>query len=344
MRLPALALFAVLAGLLLIPQTATAEVKWPKRLTIVCGASGTTVHTIVTAIAKCIERNTPVERVIVQPMGGPLIWAPMMEKGELDLAVHNGPDAMDVIRGIGPYAEMGAKPFIRSLVAGTNYNFLFHTTPKTGIRTFADLKGRTVYTRLPGNPMFDNMLAACLGAVGLKESDLKASMTMPNVREATTGLIEGRIDAFLYPPVPSATLEINQAAGECVFISPSDEEAKAIIAALPRGFFVTNIPANSEEIRNISPVRNAPSFRNVLYARADMDPELAYGIVKAIIDNRASWENVHPQARPWGTIYSTAPAYHEGAIRYYKEKGMWDAETAANHAENLKIAESMAKK
>jgi len=268
----------------------------------------------------------------------------MMEKGELDLAVHNGPDAMNVILGLGAYAEMGPKPFIRTLVAGTDYNFLVHTTPRTGIRTLADLKGRTVYTRLPGNPMFDNMLNAKLGAAGLKESDLRASMTMPNVREATKDLIEGRADAILYPTVPSVTMEINQAAGECVFISPSDEEAKAIVAALPKGFFVMDIPANSQEVRNISPVSNAPSFRNVMFARVDMDPALAYAIVKAVIDNRAEWENVHPQAQPWGTIYSSAPAYHEGAIRYYQEKGMWNAETAASHAENLQIAEGAAKK
>ncbi len=339
-----LSCFLMVIFCMLFVQQARGEVKWPKKLTVVCAASGTTVHTITTAIAKAIERNTPIERVIVQPMGGPAVWAPMMEKGELDLAVHNGPDAMNLIQGIDAYAEMGPKPFIRSLVAGTNYSFLFHTSPKTGIKNLAGLKGKTVYTRQPGNPMYDSMLSACLGAAGLKESDLKASMTMPNVREATSDLIEGRADAFLYPPVPSATMEINQAVGECVFLSPTDAEAKYILGALPEGFFVRDIPANSDEIRNVSPIRNAPSFRNVLYARADMDPELAYAIVAAIIDNRASWENVHPQAKPWGTIYSSAPAYHEGAVKYYQEKGMWDAETAAQHEKHLKVAQAAAAK
>ena len=321
-----------------------AEVKWPKKMTIVCAASGTTVHTITTAIARCIEKNTPVERVIVQPMGGPAVWAPMMEKGELDLAVHNGPDTMTLIQGIDAYAEMGPKTFIRSLVGGSNYSFLFHTTPKTGIQKLSDLKGHVVYTRQAGNPMYESMLKAYLRAAGIAETDLKASMTMPNVREATSDLIEGRAHAFLYPAVPSAVMEINQSADECVFLSPSDEEAKIIISNLPEGFFLRTIPANSEQIRNMKEIRNAPSFRNAIYARADMDSEIAYGIVKAIIDNRESWANVHPQAKAWGTLYSGAPAYHEGAVRYYKEKGLWNEEINEKHEEHLKLLQSSEKK
>lgn len=341
MKIRSLCLALLMTLVLPVPYSHADDIKWPRKLTIVCAASGTTVHTITTAIAKCIEKNTPIRRVIVQPMGGPSVWAPMMEKGELDLAVHNGPDAMNLITGAGVYAEMGPKPFIRSLIAGTNYSFLFHTTPRTGITKVADLKDKVVYTRQAGNPMYDGMLNAYFTAAGIKESDLKASMTMPNVREATTDLIEGRLDAFLYPSVPSVNMEINQSADECVFLSPSDQEAEVILNNLPAGFFIRDIPANSEELRNMKVIHNAPSFRNVLFARADMPADLVNAIVKAVIDNRATWENVHPQALSWGTLYENAPAWHEGAVRYYKEKGMWNDAIDAIHKEHLKIAEDI---
>ena len=85
--------FALLAcAALSLPAPSSAdEVKWPRRLVISVPASGNVVHMIVTALGKTIEEHTPVERVIVQPIGGPASWLPKMEKGQVDLAVHAGP-------------------------------------------------------------------------------------------------------------------------------------------------------------------------------------------------------------------------------------------------------------
>lgn len=335
---------ATVLGVLLLAGTALTaraddEVKWPTRLVLSTATSGTTLHSIATAIAKTIERHTPIKRVIVQPVGGPLVWAPMMAKGELDLAIHSGPDTLSVMRGEGAYKEQGAMPFIRTLVPGTIYSLLFYTIPATGITKLQGLKGKSAYTSLPGNPMFQPVLEAMLASAGLTPADLKASMTMPSQQQAVTDLIEGRVDAALFPAVPSSVMEVNQAAGECVFLSPDDSQAKACLEKLPDGFYLRNIPVDSDELRNKSAIVNAPSFRNVLYARADMDPEVAYAIVKAVLENRNEWEKVSPLAKPWGTIYDAAPPYHEGAIRFYKEHGDWnskveDANTA--HLESIK--------
>ena len=339
--LAACALFVASSPLATAADDAT---PWPKRLVLSTATSGTALHSIATAIAKTIERHTPIQRVIVQPVGGPLVWAPMMAKGELDMAIHNGPDTLDVMQGIGAYAEQGPMPFIRTLVPGTVYSLLFYTVPSTNMTKLEDLKGKRVYTALPGNPMFKPAMTAMLSSAGLSEADLEASMTMTSQREATTDLIEGRVDAALFPAVPASVLEINQAADECLFLSPNDTQAQACLEKLPDGFFLRNIPADSDELRNKREIRNAPSFRNVLYARADMHPDVAYAIVKAINDNRSEWENVSPLAKDWGKIYDAAPPYHEGSIRYYKEKGQWTPETEQAHNKNLKLATSLSNK
>ena len=88
--------FALLAcAALSLPAPSSAdEVKWPRRLVISVPASGNVVHMIVTALGKTIEEHTPVERVIVQPIGGINNFAPMMEKGEVDIAIHSGADVL----------------------------------------------------------------------------------------------------------------------------------------------------------------------------------------------------------------------------------------------------------
>ena len=68
--------FALLAcAALSLPAPSSAdEVKWPRRLVISVPTSGNVVHMIVSAMGKVIEDNTPIERVIVQPIGGPASW------------------------------------------------------------------------------------------------------------------------------------------------------------------------------------------------------------------------------------------------------------------------------
>ncbi len=320
-----------------IPGAHAAEIQWPKRLVLSTPTSGTALHSIATAIAKTIERHTPIQRVIVQPVGGPLVWAPMMKKGELDMAIHSGPDTLSVMRGEGAYKELGTMPFIRTLVPGTEYSLLFCSIPRSGLKKLSDLKDKTAYTSLPGNPMFQPVLEAMLFSAGMTEKDLRKTMPMPSQAQAVTDLIEGRVDAALLPVVPASVMEVNQAAGECVFITPDDSQAKVCLEKLPRGFFLRNIPADSEELRNKSAIPNAPTFRNALYARADMDPRVAQAVVKAILDNRKEWESVSPLARPWGTIYEAAPPYHEGAILYYKEAGLWSDKVDAANKENLAL-------
>jgi TRAP-type uncharacterized transport system substrate-binding protein len=53
-----------------------------------------------------------------------------------------------------------------------------------------------------------------------------------------------------------------------------------------------------------------------------------YQVTKAIFDNLPDWTGVHPLARQWSlkkALQINVAPYHEGAIRYYKEKGVWTA-------------------
>ena len=76
------------------------EIAWPKRLIVSAPASGTPAGMIMASIARVIEKNTPIQRVIVQPIGGINNFAPMMEKGEVDIAIHSGADVLAHMAGL----------------------------------------------------------------------------------------------------------------------------------------------------------------------------------------------------------------------------------------------------
>ena len=111
-HLSILSALLVCAALSLPAPSFADEVKWPRRLVISVPASGNVVHMIVTALGKTIEEHTPVERVIVQPIGGINNFAPMMEKGEVDIAIHSGADVLAHMAGL----EKNRMGFMRTLL------------------------------------------------------------------------------------------------------------------------------------------------------------------------------------------------------------------------------------
>ena len=64
--------------------------------------------------------------------------------------------------------------------------------------------------------------------------------------------------------------------------------------------------------------------------RADLPADLVYKIIKAVYDHPEERDAIHPMAKKYtienafrGTK-SVPVGFHPGAIRYYKEKGIWD--------------------
>ena len=312
-------------------------VEWPEDVTVISPAPGASVHMVQVGIGKAIEKYTPIKNWIVQPLGGPKLWLPLMKQGKCDFANHNAADILNAFLGRGLYAKMGPQP-VRTVGAGHDYMFMFWTTPGKGIRSIADLKGKVVYYRFKANPMFDEMAKNQLGSAGLTVKDLKAGLSFPNIKEGARDLIEGRVDAILYPVVPGAVMQINEAKGECVFVRLTKKQAE-YVAEQMEGYFIQDIAAGDLRFRNKSPVPNAICYQNAMFTPARMDPDIVYGVVKAIFDHTDEFADTHPAAKYWSLKHrpvSLAVPYHEGSIRYFKEKGLWTREAQAYQDKMLK--------
>lgn len=336
--IPAVALFFASAGL-------AGAVQWPKDMTVISPAPGATVHMVLVGIGKVVEKYTPIERWIVQPLGGPKLWLPMMREGKCHFANHNAADILNAFLGRGLYAKMGPQP-VRTVAAGHDYMFMFWTTPDKGIRKIADLKGKVVYIRFKANPMFDEMAKYQLASAGLTLKDLKAVLSFSSIKEAARDLIEGRVDAILYPVVPGAVMQINQAKGECVFVQLSRQQAEFVVKHM-EGYFIQDIKANDPRFRNKSPVPNAICYQNAMFTSAKMHPDIVYGVVKAIFDHSDEFADVHPSAKYWSLKHrpvSLAVPYHEGSIRYFKEKGLWTEEAQAYQEKMLRRQQEILKR
>jgi len=323
-------------GLLLAAGPA-AGTDWPKNVNVITPAPGASVHMIAVGVGKAVQKHTPIENWIVQPLGGPKLWLPMMSQGKADFANHNAADIANAFLGRGLYAKLGPQR-VRTIIAGHEYMFMFWTTPEKGINSIADLKGKVAYIKFKANPMFTQMAENQLGSAGLTFSDLKAVMAFSSIKEAIRDLIEGRVDAVLYPVVPGAVMQVNEAKGECKFINLTRQQAE-YVAERMEGYYIQDIAANDPRFRNKSAVPNAINYQSAMFTPENMNADVIYGVTKAILENSAEFADSHPSAKYWSLNHRPiclAVPYHDGAIRYYKEKGLWTPEAQAFQEKMLK--------
>jgi TRAP transporter TAXI family solute receptor len=317
------------------PYYNASAAQWPESVTVISPAPGASVHMVLVGIGKVVEKYTPIKNWIVQPLGGPKLWLPLMKAGKCQFANHSAPDILNAFLGRGAYAKIGPMP-VRTVGAGHDYMFMFWTTPDTGIKKISDLKGKVVYIKFKANPMFTEMAKNQLASAGLTMKDLKSVLAFSSIKDAMRDLIEGRVDAILYPVVPGAVMQINQAKGECKFVILTRKQAEFVVKRM-EGYYISDIPAGDPRFRNKSPVPNAVCYQNAMFTSASMDPEIVYGVVKAIFDHTDEFSDTHPAARYWSLKHRPiclAVPYHEGSIRYFKEKGLWSTE-AQEYQENL---------
>jgi len=317
---------------------------WPKDVTVISPAPGASVHMVLVGVGGVVQKYTPIENWIVQPLGGPKLWLPMMKAGQCNFANHSAADILNAFLGRGLYAKMGPMP-VRTVGAGHDYMFMFWTTPNSGIKAVSDLKGKVVYIKFKANPMFTEMAENQLASAGLTFDDLKSVLAFSSIKEAMRDLIEGRVDALLYPVVPGAVMQINEAKGECVFVNLTEKQADFVKERM-EGYYIDDIPANDPRYRNKSAVPNAVCYQNAMFTSVKTDPDVVYGVAKAIYEHSDEFADTHPAAKYWSLKHrpvALAVPYHEGSIRFFKEKGLWTAEAQAYQAKTLKRQEEVLK-
>lgn len=268
---------------------------------------------------------------------GPIDWAVTAEatsgsqenirrlaQGEIDFAISNSAVTYFAVRG----EEGWDKPYpIRSVMTLAPNVALFVAPKSAGIRTIADLRGKRVVIG-PAGAGFETFVTPLLAAHGLALEDFTA---LNNTQTGAVDMLaDGSADAaFLGGGVPTASIVQAASSMDLTYI-PFDPQAVEKLVAEYLFFRPARIPAGTYRGLDQDFLGLDVGSMHLITA-ADQDEDLVYQVTRTIYEQReavaqkhASGKSINAEnvARPTGT------EFHPGAVRYYREIGVWQEPAA----------------
>ncbi len=292
-------------------------------------APGTATHAWASGLADVVTKNTPM-KLLIESHPGPGAVFPMMEKGNVDLEGCPSPEVYWAFHGDHGYKEptrgKGYKG-LRLLFMDAVYTVGLVTGADTGLKTTRDLKGKKIALVSPVLLSAYLSIQASVANGGWTEKDV-VYVPVGSPTEGKKLNVEKKVDASSHPMGAADVEEIAAARGGARFISldPSPEarkRAKKFHPAVPELIKKGTATGIVEDTW-------LNTFRNAVVSWDNFPDEAAYAIVEAVWNNIEKYKKVHVLLRRLtekrlATTDATVP-FHPGAVKFYKEKGLWTDE------------------
>ncbi|NHF74629.1 TAXI family TRAP transporter solute-binding subunit [Paracoccus xiamenensis] len=270
-------------------------------------------------------------RVRIQPSGSGIGRLQPLFQGRADYAFL-ATEAFFINEGAFDFAVPEWGPRALRAVAGRPAGITLITAGDAGIDTIADARGKRI-AFVAGNPSVNVKCEAILAFGGLSLDDVEV-VTFPTYAAAMSSMTRNESDATCTTPTTSQLYELaesprgihyapieadNQEGWDALLsvlpiMSPSDED---IAAGLPEG-----------EIAKMAAYRYP-----VITTLPEKTDDEVYAFIKALDESFDLYKDGTATMKRWTLEQSGKPAidvpFHDGAIRYLKEKGIWTAEDDA---------------
>jgi TRAP transporter TAXI family solute receptor len=292
-----------------------------KTIAIGTGGTGGVYYPLGGGLANVLSKSIPGLQATAEVTGGSVDNLKLIGAGRSELAFSMVDAALDAEKGQDKFK--GNPVPVRTLMVLYPNQMHVVTIEGTGINTMADLKGKRVSTGSGGSAT-EVMAFRVIDAAGLdKDKDMKRERL--GVAESVNALKDRKIDAFFWVGgLPTAAVtDLGATPGVKIKLVDHAETATKMNAKYG------NLYAGSTIKAGTYPGQTADNKNtvvwNILVAHQNMPDQMAYDIVKTVIDKKADLVAVHGEAKNFTvdnqvTAYSPIP-WHPGAVKYFKEKG-----------------------
>lgn len=243
-----------------------------------------------------------------------------VHKGKFNIGFSLSDTTAEAWQGQGYFKPYGKIQNIRNLL--TIYPQTTHivVSADSNIANIEQLKGKRITPGVKGLSN-DLELQRLLKLYGLSYDDFKVSFL--SFDDATQQFIDGHIDGLMFLTVtyPYAPVINANAQKPIKFLSIPDDK----IAALTKfqGVEAHTMPPGIYRGQNY-PVKGI-AVRSHIIVRSDMPDDIAYALVKTIIENYNRYPTVYKamaMVKQNELARDVGIPFHPGALKYFKEKGL----------------------
>jgi uncharacterized protein len=312
---------AVAAGLALAAPVAVGQQQ--KFITIGTGGVTGVYYPAGGAICRLVNRDRAKHglRCSVESTGGSVFNINAIKSGDLEFGVAQSDVHYNATKGLKEFAKDGAIGDLRSVFALHPEPFTVVARKEANVAKFEDFKGKRFNVGNPGSGTRASM-EQLLTAMGWKFTDFAlAAELRPD--EHGQALCDGKIDGFFYGVGhPSANIQDPTTICGAKLVPLTGAAVEKLVKDNPYYAYAT-IPANLYP-NNAQDTRTF-GVQATVVSSAKVPNDVVYQVVKAVFDNFDEFKKLHPALailKPEEMVHAglTAPL-HEGALKYYKEKG-----------------------
>ncbi|OWJ77901.1 MULTISPECIES: TAXI family TRAP transporter solute-binding subunit [Haematobacter] len=267
-------------------------------------------------------------KVRIQPSGSGIGRLQPVLMGRADFGFLST-ESFFVSEGIYDFATPDWGPRSLRTVAGRPASFSMVAAADAGIETVSDAKGKRI-ALVAGNPSLNTKCEGILAFGNLTLDDVKVVM-FPTYSAAMASMTKGESDATCTTATVSQLYELAESPRglHWVAVDPSNTEGWARLKEVSpmMGPFEESIAAGLKDGEKVW----MTSYRYpVIVSLAEKSDDEVYAFIKALDETFGTYKDATATMNRWDLHISGQPPvdipFHEGAIRYLREKGIWTEE------------------
>ena len=262
-----------------------------KFINIATGGTSGTYYPLGGALADILNKNVKGANASAQSTGASVANVNLLKEGKVDIGFIQNDISYYAVNGVEMFKDKAVKN-LKGLATLYPETIQIVTTKKTGIKTFADIKGKRVAVGAAGSGTEANA-RQILEAAGITYDDIKVQYL--SFGEAASALKDGNVDvAFVTAGFPTAAIQDLATQHEVVLLPVDSAMADALIKKYP---YYTKIKIPAKTYNNVDTDVEAVAVKCMLVVTDKMSDELGYDIVKPLYSNLDRMKAAHNVAK-----------------------------------------------
>lgn len=328
----------------MIGNASAAEVKLPDQMTWTAYGTGSTGYSQSVAIGKALKDEYGVTLRVV-PGKNDISRLTPVKAGKVGYSA-NGIATFFASEGVFQFADPNWGPLpIRMLLSASGSSGLsVAVAADEGIETYADLKGKRVaYTR--GGDALNVGIEAMLACGGLSWDDVER-VEFPGFSAAWEGMVNDQVDAMFASTLSGPTKKL-EASPRGIHWPPTPHDDEQCWSGIEKKapYFVPRTITKGTGISEDDPYEGPAYPYPILMTLEGQDTDEVYSLTRAMVEEYDNYAKAEPAAAGWALdnqILDWVVPYHEGAVAYLKEAGVWTEEHQAHNDKLIERQEVLA--